>query len=80
MYVRRTRADKDDAGDVDMELFGDDMLEHPSVDEEWLVLVNSSVGLDLPGSILVLEIPIPFEFLWRLLRLIPSSARHEWRK
>ena len=46
VYVERTRADKDDAGDADMKLFGGNVLEHPSVDEEWLVLVNSSVGLD----------------------------------
>ena len=46
VYVESTRADKDDAGDVDMELFGGNVLEHPSVDEEWLELVNSSVGLD----------------------------------
>ena len=60
-----------------MELFFDNVLENPPVDEERLSEVDGPVYLCLLGSILVLEIPVPFEFLCRFL--IPSAARHERR-
>jgi hypothetical protein len=61
--VRRTGAEKNDTGDVDPQLLLHNVLEHPAVDEEWLGVVNGSVSFSLLGSVLVLEIPVPFEFL-----------------
>lgn len=61
--VRRTGVYKDDTSDVDVKLFSDNSFENPSVDEEWLGLVNSSISFGFLGSILMLEIPIPFELL-----------------
>lgn len=76
-FVRRTRIYKDDAGDVDLELFFDNVLENSSVDEEWLRMMNGSVGFGLLSSILMFEIPVPLEFLCSWSFLVPSSARHE---
>lgn len=77
--VRLTGTQEDDASDVDLELFFDDILENPSVDVEWLGVVDGSVSSGFLGSVLVFEIPVPFEFLCRWLFLTPWSARHERR-
>lgn len=61
--VRRTGVYEDNASDINMELFFDDSLENPSVDEERLRLVNSSISFGFLGSILMFEIPVPFELL-----------------
>ena len=75
--VRRTGGEESNPSDVDLELVFHNILENPAVDEERLGIVNGSVGSGLLGSVLVLEIPVPFEFLCWLF-LIPWSARHEW--
>ena len=64
--MKLTGAHEGDAGNVDLELFLYDIPENPSVDEEGLMLsvVNGSIGFSFLGSILVFEIPVPFEFLW----------------
>ena len=46
-----------------MELFFYNSLENPSVDEEWLRVMDSSISFGFLGSILMLEIPVPFKFL-----------------
>ena len=73
----RTGSEENDPGDVDLELVFHNILKKLAVYEEWLSVVNDAVGFGLLGPILVLEIPVPFEFLWRLF-LIPCSTRHEW--
>lgn len=51
--VKLTGAQKDDAGNVGMELFFYDVLEESSVDEEGLSVVDGSISSDLLCSILV---------------------------
>lgn len=75
--AKRTGGEEDDPGDVDLELVFHDVLKKLAVDEEWLCVVNCAVGFGLLGPIPVLEIPVPFEFLWWLF-LVPCSTRHEW--
>lgn len=61
--VERTGGKEDDAGDVDVKLVLDNLLEKPAVDVERLSDVDCSVGPSFLGSILVFETPVPFEFL-----------------
>ena len=76
--VKRTGGEENDPGDVDLELVFHNVLEKLAVDEEWLGIVNGAVSFGLLGSILVLQIPVPFELLCWLF-LVPCSTRHGWR-
>ena len=61
--TRRTRGEENDASDLNLKLVLYNVLENPAIDDEWLRVVEGSVSSGLLGSILVLEVPVPFEFL-----------------
>lgn len=61
--VERTGGEENDAGNIDLELVLYNLLEKSAVDMEWLNSVNGSIGSGFFGPVLVLDIPVPLEFL-----------------
>lgn len=61
--TKRTGGKENNPGDIDLKLVLHNVLEKSAVDVEWLSVMDGSVGFGLLGSILVFEIPVPFEFL-----------------